>query len=281
MSDPQRLLNTLRRAARAFRETPGRTGRLVRPQGATEVLVAGDLHGHLENFRRLLTAADLASHPGRHLVLQELVHGPFRYPAGGDKSHQLLDLVAALKCRFPDRTHVLLGNHEAAQWTGQWIAKDGVESNDVFRAGVEEAYRDRADEVYASYLDLFSAMTLAVKTSNRIWLSHSLPAAKRLTSFDPVALECDWDGAAELEPGALAHGLLWGRDTRPETAAAFLALVDADLLVTGHIPCPDGFAAPNNRQLILDCMGAPACFCIIPADRTMSYAELLAGVQTL
>src|SRR5207248_1103980 len=78
------------RAARACRDTRGRLGRLVRLE-ADEVLAAGDLHGHLENFRRLLQRADLAGHPRRHLVLQELVHGLFEYPQGGDKSHQLLD----------------------------------------------------------------------------------------------------------------------------------------------------------------------------------------------
>src|SRR5207302_5822715 len=26
---------------------------------------------------------------------QELIHGPFHYPSGGDKSHQLVDLLAA------------------------------------------------------------------------------------------------------------------------------------------------------------------------------------------
>ena len=42
------------------------------------------------------------------LVLQEVIHGKFRYPDGGDKSHQLLDLVAALRIVEGDRA-VLLG----------------------------------------------------------------------------------------------------------------------------------------------------------------------------
>ena len=101
MPDADRLLYTLRRAVQAFRDTPGRRGRLVTLQGAGEVLVAGDLHGNVENFRLLLQKAELAKHPRRHLVLQELIHGPYRYPAGGDKSHQLLHLIAGLKCQFP------------------------------------------------------------------------------------------------------------------------------------------------------------------------------------
>src|SRR4051794_38095702 len=80
MPDPQRLLTTLRRAAAAFRDTPGRKGHLVALAECDEVLVAGDLHGHLDNFRALLKRADLGNHPRRHFVLQEVIHGPFRYP---------------------------------------------------------------------------------------------------------------------------------------------------------------------------------------------------------
>src|SRR5262245_32336687 len=154
MSDPSRRLTTLRRAAEAFRNTPGRTGRLITLADATEVLVAGDLHGNLENFSRLLKRADLGAHPRRHLVVQELIHGPHRYPSGGDKSHQLVDLVAALKCQYPERVHYLLGNHELAQWTGLWIGKGDVDFNDVFREGVSSAYGSYAEEIYGAYLEL-------------------------------------------------------------------------------------------------------------------------------
>ena len=140
MPDPDRLLTTLRRALDAFRDTPGRCGRLVALDGAVEVLASGDLHGNVENFRRLLQKADLANHPGRHFVLQEVVHGPLRYPAGGDRSHQLLDLIAALKCQHPRQVHFLIGNHELAQLTDRLIAKDDVELNDLFIQGVRTAY---------------------------------------------------------------------------------------------------------------------------------------------
>src|SRR5258707_13249189 len=123
MPDPLRLLRTPEQAVEAFRNTPGRKGRLIEATDVDEVLVVGDLHGNLENFRRVLEISQLKKNPGRHLVVQELVHGPFRYASGGDKSHQLLDLVAALKCQYPRQVHMLLGNHELAQWTCGPIAK--------------------------------------------------------------------------------------------------------------------------------------------------------------
>ncbi len=281
MPDPDRLLRTLHRARQAFRDTPGRRGFLVELDQAEEVLVAGDLHGHVENFRRLLIRADLAKHPRRHLVLQELIHGPFRYPAGGDTSHQLVDLLAALKCQFPGQVHLLLGNHELAQWTGQWIAKGETDLNEQFRAGLAVAYGGRAEAIYAAYLDLFAVVPLALRTANRIFLSHSLPSARRLEAFDPARLTSEEVTEADRLPGGFIHALVWGRDTRTETVEAFLQKVDAELLITGHIPCDQGFAVPNPRQLILDAMGAPAGYCLFPAQGALSHAELVACVQLL
>jgi hypothetical protein len=281
MPDPDRLLHTLRRAVQACRDTPGRRGRVVTLEGAAEVLVAGDLHGNLENFRLLLGRADLGRRPRRHFVLQELIHGAYHYPAGGDKSHQLLDLVAALKCQYPRQVHFLLGNHELSQATRRRILKADVDLNQSFREGVAAAYGPRAGEVYALYQELFAAAPLALRTPNRVFLAHSLPQASLLPGFDPAVLERDAPDEADLVPGGAVHSLLWGRDLRPETAAAFLHKVDADLLITGHIPCDRGFDLPNDRQIILDCLGAPAGYCLFPADRPLSYQELVGFVSTL
>jgi hypothetical protein len=38
---------------------------------------------------------------------------------------------------------------------------------------------------------------------------------------------------------------------------------------------------PNGRQLILDSLGAPACYCLFPTDRTITHAELVQFVGIL
>jgi hypothetical protein len=281
MPDPKRLLRTLKLAVDSFHNTPDRHGRIVRVQNGSEMLVAGDLHGNIENFRLLLEKAQLGKHPQRHLVLQELIHGPFRYPSGGDKSHQLLDLLAALKCQFPRQVHLLLGNHELAQWTGQAIAKRESELNALFREGLDTAYAAHAAEVYAAYLQLFAVVPLAVRTPNRIFLSHSLPRAARLEQFDAAILERETHQEQDLRPGGAIHALLWGRDTGLATVQRFLLKVDADLLITGHIPCERGYDVPNERQLILDCMGARASYCLFPLDRPLAHKELIGCIGSL
>jgi hypothetical protein len=281
MPEPDRLLILLRQAAQAFRDTPGRCGHVIRLVDATEVLAAGDLHGNLGNFRLLLKAANLTQHPGRHLVLQEVIHGDFAYAEGGDKSHQLLDLVAALKVQHPRQVHFLLGNHELAQMTNRLVAKGDADLNHLFRQGVQTAYGARAEEVYDHYLRMLAEVPLAVRTGNRVFLSHSLPSGSRLEAFDPAVLDQDRLPETDLLSGGSAHALVWGRDTSLANVTTFLNKVDADLLITGHIPCDAGFATPNPRQVILDSLGYPAAYCLFPTDRPLGHTELAACIKVL
>src|SRR5262245_21762341 len=184
MPDPVKLLTTIRKAADYCRDLIGRCGRVVNLLDATEVLAVGDLHGNLANFQKVIKIADLARHSRRHLVMQELIHGQFTYPDGSDKSHQAVDLWCALKCQFPTRVHYLLCTHELSQWTNCLIAKVDLDLNASFRDGVRTDYGSRGDEVYAAYLELFAVLPIAVRTPNRVFLSHSLPNAAALTNLD-------------------------------------------------------------------------------------------------
>ena len=281
MPAPERMLTYLRQAIALVRATPGRRGHTVDLVDATDILVTGDLHGHVGNFQVLLKAADLAANPGRHFVMQEVIHGNYRYPSGGDKSHQLLDLFAALKCQFPKRVHYLPGNHEMAQWTGRKVLKADEDLNDLFEEGVRAAYGPRfGPEVYQTYVELFKSLPVALRAPNRVLVCHSLPTMKTLPLFDPIRLELDYYEAADLQPGGCINSLLWGRDTSAAAATGFLAKMDADLLVSGHIASDTGYLVPNDRQVIVDSAESPAGYILFPADRPLTHQELVGCVKT-
>ena len=282
MPAPERMLTYLRQALTLARATPGRRGHVVELPPCSDVLVTGDLHGHVANFQSLLKAADLANNPGRHFVMQEAIHGNFRYPTGGDKSHQLVDLFAALKCQFPRQVHYMPGNHELAQWTARPVLKADQNLNGLFEEGVRAAYGSQlGPEIYQTYLELFKVLPVAVRVPNRVLICHSLPATRTMQLFDPARLEADHYDDADLIPGGSVHSLLWGRDTSPANAAAFLQKMDADLLVSGHIACETGFDVPNDRQIIVDCAECPAAYLLFPADRPLTHAELVGCIRTV
>ena len=80
MPDPLKVLTTIRRATALIRGTPGRSGGIITLENATDVMVVGDLHGNIAAFKKVLALSALDRFPGRHLVLQELIHGPLVYP---------------------------------------------------------------------------------------------------------------------------------------------------------------------------------------------------------
>ena len=281
MPDPVKLLATVRRAAEFVTATPGRKGHRVELQNCKDVLVAGDLHGHIPNFKVILTAADLAKNPGRHLVLQELIHSTFMYPKGGEKSHQLVDLFCALKCQYPERVHYLPGNHELAQLSNRPIGKGETTCNAEFRFGVESAYGiGPAREIYDAYMDLIRRLPIALRTPNRVLISHSLPAKKHLLTFDAKKLEAETYVPEDYLPGGSLYAIVWGRDTTLETVTEYLSRVDADFLVTGHIPLETGFLMPTEKQLLVDCSSTPSAYVLFPTDRPIDQALMLASVKT-
>ncbi len=281
MPDAQRLLTYLRQAAILTRATAGRLGQVVHLRDADDVMILGDLHGNMANFALALNQALLDRHPRRHLVVQELIHGTFHYPDGSDKSHQAVDLWAALKCRFPHRVHYLPGNHELAQWTNRPIAKADLDLNASFLDGVRFAYGSASTEIYAAYLDLWRALPLAVRLPNRVFVSHTLPTPRDRDACDWRRLNQSELTPDDVQPGGVVYALCWGRDVSSANARAFLEQVDADLLITGHIPCEQGFQTPNEHQLILDSLGSPAAVCLCPAAKPLDLAELLKCVRLL
>lgn len=277
MPDPQKILTTIRRATQLLRATPGRSGGVVSLAGASEVMVVGDLHGNLPAFRNVLKIAALDRNPRRHLVLQEVIHGRLEYPNdGGDRSHQLLDLVAALKCQYPERVHVILGNHELSELTGRVIGKDNETLNAKFARGIQTAYGEHAGAVFEAYKQLFAALPLAVRTPNRVYICHTIPDERDLDNLDLELLAADvWPAEAMQRRGTI-YALTWGRDTDPETADRFAKLIDADFFITGHQPCDQGFEQANHRQIIIDGTDPYPAYCLFPCEGPVSIESLLA-----
>jgi len=283
MPDPHKVLATLQRALDLFRRTPGRRGSVVHLDNAEEVMVVGDLHGNVGTFAQVLKLAKLESHSGRHLVLQELVHDPRADPDDevGDLSHRLVDVVCALKCQFPTRVHYLPGNHELSEVTRRSIAKNRVALNALFLKGIETDYGPAAGVIHAAYQSLFAALPLAARTPNRVLIVHTIPEGRDLDAFDPAIFEAETWPPESMMRGGSVYGLTWGRDSTPETADRFAAIVDADFFVTGHQPADEGFRVANHRQLIVDGTPPRPGLVVFDAKAPMSMEMLRAGVKLL
>ncbi len=111
-------------------------------------------------------------------------------------------------------------------------------------------------------------------------MSHSIPENADSPGFDKTIFTRPLD-PAELYERSSVFDLLWGRDFRPENAGAFAKIVDARILITGHEPGSEGYASPNDVQVIVDCCGEKGCYLMLPTDRELSHEEIVERIEWL
>jgi hypothetical protein len=279
----ERMIDLCRQAAGINRGCAVRQGNVVEltPEHGTDVMVVADLHGNRLNLRRLLEIADLAGHPRRHLIMQEVCHGGPEYPGdGGCMSHLMLEDMARLTCEFPGRFHFLLSNHELSELGDFPICKSRKMLNLLFRNGITEMYGDEGERVRDAYMEFIASSPIAIRVASGIFISHSLPEKCDRDGFDTAVftrpLSCaDWRSGSGL------FRLVWGRDFRSANAEAFAKIVGAELLVHGHEPCSAGYSVPNSRQVILDGSGPSACYLLIPIGQKLTQPELIGNIHKL
>lgn len=281
----ERTIENYQKATLANQETPGREGTIdsITPDMADEVMITGDLHGHRRNFTLIRRVADLANHPRRHLILQEVCHGGPKYPQnGGCMSHGMLEDVTKLKVEFPDQIHFILGNHELAELTEYPIQKNKQMLNLLFRLGLQQMFGPATEKVREAYLPFFESCPLAVRMPGGIFISHSIPENCELGKFDRSIFARQPSPMEYLERGSI-FDLVWGRDYREENAREFAKIVDATILINGHDPCPEkGFRVPNEHQVIVDCCGDTATYMMLPVEReSWTQAEVVEQIQPL
>jgi len=282
------VVELYRAAADASIRTPARRGNLIvlESQLADEVMVTADLHGHQPNFDAICRIADLESHPRRHLVIQELCHGgPATESGVGCRSFELVERVARLKLQFPEQVHFLLGNHELAELTEFPIMKAGRILNLTFRMGLAECYGQNVEGVRQAFLQFIRSCPLAVKLPEAgVFISHSLPDGldkpEGRSAFDPTIFQRPLVDA-DLEACGSVFRLVWGRDYRPENAEAFCRLVGCQVLIHGHEPCREGFKAPNDRQVILDCCSSHGRFVMLKVHQPLAHHQIVSHIERL
>ncbi len=270
-------------ATEANWQAPGRHGNVVEltPELADEVMITGDLHGHRRNFNLIKKKAALDKHPRRHLVLQEVCHGGPTYPQnGGCMSHTILEDVAAMKVKYPERVHFILGNHELAELVDYPIQKNKQMLNLLFRLGMQQMYGPATDKVRESFFPFLRSCPLAVRLPGGVFITHSLPENVDGRGFDKTIFSRHLDDEDFFERTAVFQ-LVWGRDYRRENAEAFAELVDAKVLISGHEPCPQGFDTPNDLQIVIDCCSQQACYVILPIGRELGHAEIVEQIKPL
>ncbi len=279
-----KVVSLFEEGAEALRKDKYRKGDVIElpPQG--DLILTGDIHGNLDNYEEVVARAALDKNPQRHLVIHELIHDFCN--RGKDFSYEILQEAAELKIAFPDQLHIILGNHELAEYEDMPIKKDGRVIPLVFSESRMKALGSTGADIRAAAKKFISSMPVAVRTQANVWFSHST-SSKAMNKFSLGLLEkatgagtvsAKGDAVVKME---VVKDLVWSRDHTPVIAAAFSQKVGCDVLVVGHEFAVDGLLVPNTRHIILDCTRENACILYLKLDKKYSHRQMVEQVQYL
>lgn len=273
---PQKIVDLLNSGVQANNADKFRHGNLIHLPSDVHLIATGDIHGHRRNFERIVAFADLANNPDRHVLLQEIIHGGPRDAEGGCLSHKLLFDAIRYKLTFPDRVHIIMGNHDIAFINNSRVMKDGEEMNRLTRLALEREFKEEGDNIKLAIRQFLFSQPLAIRTENRIWLSHSLPADRFVDKFDRQILDKQLKINDCEKPGS-AYLFTWGRNFSQQTLDKMAELFDVDIFILGHQPQQQGWSRAGKNLIILASDHNHGC--LLPIDLAKSYTiEMLADL---
>jgi hypothetical protein len=277
---PQVTKELLNKGIAANQADRSRRANLIRLPAEGSLVVGGDIHGHRRNFERLVTYTDLASHPDRHLVLQEIIHGGPEDDSGGCLSYRLLFEAVRLKLSFPDQVHFVMGNHDTACINSSEVMKNGKEMNRAMSSALDREFRTASGDIKLAIKQFLFSQPLAVRCDNRVWISHSLPNDQYVDQFDPGVFERELQLSDCAKPGS-AYLLTWGRRHSQGALDKLAVQLDVDLFVLGHQPQQQGWKQAGSNLIILASDHNHGCLVEMDLAKSWSAEALAARIVPL
>lgn len=267
-------------AAEANQDDALRRGNRVVFEDTGRLVATGDLHGHRRNFEKIVKFAQLDAARTHHVILHEMIHGGPDDGKGGDLSFEMLFQAAKLKVRYPNQVHLLLGNHDLAQMTGQELSRSGMpRCVEAFNKGLAGAFGPRAKDVAKAMYAFLRSQPLGA-VAGKIFFSHSTPARRTILDFDYTVFDRPLT-PADLEHGGSAYNLVWGRNYEQAIADSFARRLNVELFVIGHESQPEGFGTPTNRHVILASDHGHGVCLPITLGKPYTHAELVKSIKKL
>jgi hypothetical protein len=260
-----------RRAADLIENDPARKGNCLYLGSPGRVVVAGDIHGHGDNLRRICDYVHTETEDPPTLILQELIHGPID-AQGLDRSVEVMLQGAQAKIDHPEKVFYLMGNHAVAQITRSEISKNGCGVCKAFDEGVRHVFGDEAADVYPAVMRLCRSLPIAARFDNGVFASHSLPSPNRMHLVDAGILSRPYEDE-DLRRGGSVYEWTWGRDQTPEQLDELAATLGVEFFLLGHRHVADGSMRIPGRALAVNSDGPGGMIFEFHTDDTITLDE--------
>lgn len=277
---PQTIIDLLNKGMEANNADTCRRSNLICLPADGSLIVTGDLHGHRRNFERIVAFADLTNNPDRHVVLQEIIHGGPEDSHGGCLSYKLLFDVVRYKLSFPDRVHIIMGNHDTAFISNSEVMKDGREMNRAMRLALDREFGQAGADVELAIRQSLFSQPLAVRCDNRVWVSHSLPGDRFVERFDPKVLDRQLKINDVVRPGSV-YLLTWGRKHSQVLLDNMAKLFDTDIFILGHQPQEQGWCQAGKNLIIVASNHNHGCLLLTDLAKSYTVEQLTESIVPL
>ena len=274
------VADIFRQAAELNESDPTRKGSTVHLGDQLEIIATGDMHGEAQALAKIIAYADLPGHPGRRLILQEIIHGPIEPQSGCDRSVELLLRTAKLKIAQGDKVIFLMGNHDLAQATGNEITKAGLGVCKAFCEGVEFCFGECAAEVLEAVKEFCLSLPLAVRCANGVLITHSLPSPERMDLAGVEILERAYKGE-DLSRGGAVYEWVWGRDQTDQQTDALAEQLGVEFFVLGHRRIETAYEMLTSRAATVASDHRHGCVLHFSTDSSLTAETLPAYIKPI
>ena len=212
-----------------------------------KALIITDLHGNLEDYERYMEIWNEFKDKNNHLILTgDFIHSCYV----NDGSLEIIDSLKMLY-ENDENFHVLLGNHEWAQILDESIYKGGLNQTQDFKVLVYKKYLDKTAEKIEFYKKFFKTLAIAVRTQNKVLISHAGPSP-HLKSEEDINNISNNDYTNNL----VLYDLVWNRNMECSRnyLDPFLKYLNCNASIVGHTPV-DGVELIGNQLIVSSSFG--------------------------
>ena len=265
---PEKTIELLNKGMEANNADKFRQGNLVCLPSHGSLIITGDLHGHRRNFERIVALANLEHNKHTHVIFRKSYTAVPRTNMADACLTSCCLIAISYKVRFPDRVHIIMGNHDTAFINNTDVMKNGKEMNAAMRAALDREFKLASERVKLAIRQFLFSQPLAVKCANRIFISHSLPGDHYADKFDHRIFERQLRINDIVKPGS-AYLLTWGRSHSQHLLDKMAKALDADIFILGHQRQETGCCRAGNNLIILASDHDHGC--VLPIDLAKSY----------
>jgi len=184
------------------------------------------------------------------------------------------------KLSFPDRVHIIMGNHDTAFINDSEVMKEGKEMNRAMCQALEREFQQASTDIKLAIRQFLFSQPLAVRCDNRIWLSHSLPSDHFADKFDPQILDRQLKISDCEKPGS-AYLLTWGRRHSQALLDKMAKLFDVDIFILGHQPQQQGWCQAGKNLIIIASDHNHGCLLSVDLAKSYTIDELINSMVLL